>query len=106
MKSGTLVLLSSFCQTVSDVVVLQMLKAKGMKINPREIAEKIIQNLPDNELVQKTEIAGPGTDTKHRRFISTTFLLDAASEGDFLAVFSSLLPVLFCYCTHILEFQK
>lgn len=37
-----------------------MLKAKGMKINPREIAEKIIQNLPDNELIEKTEIAGPG----------------------------------------------
>lgn len=38
-----------------------MLKAKGVKVNPREIAEKIIQNLPDNELVEKTEIAGPGT---------------------------------------------
>lgn len=37
-----------------------MLKAKGMKVNPREIAEKIIGNLPDNELIQKTEIAGPG----------------------------------------------
>lgn len=37
-----------------------MLKAKGMKVNPREIAEKIIRNLPDNELIQKTEIAGPG----------------------------------------------
>lgn len=37
-----------------------MLKAKGKKVNPKEIAEKIVQNLPDNELVQKTEIAGPG----------------------------------------------
>lgn len=46
--------------------MLQMLKAKGMKINPRDMAEKIIQNLPDNELILKTEIAGPGTDTKHR----------------------------------------
>lgn len=45
-----------------------MLKAKGMKINPREIAEKIIQNLPDNELVQKTEIAGPGTKTHTETF--------------------------------------
>ena len=45
-----------------------MLKAKGMKINPREIAEKIIQNLPDNELVQKTEIAGPGTKTHAETF--------------------------------------
>lgn len=38
-----------------------MLKAKGMKVNPREIAEKILRNLPENELIQKTEIAGPGT---------------------------------------------
>lgn len=53
---------------VCDFVVLQMLKAKGMKINPREIAEKIIQNLPDNELVQKTEIAGPGTKTHTETF--------------------------------------
>jgi len=32
-----------------------MMKSKGLKVNPREIAEKIVQNLPDNEL-----IAGPG----------------------------------------------
>lgn len=38
-----------------------MLKAKGVKVNPREIADKIIRNLPDNELVEKTEMAGPGT---------------------------------------------
>lgn len=41
-------------------VFLQMLKTKGMKVNPREIADKIIRNLPDNELVEKTEMAGPG----------------------------------------------
>jgi len=43
-----------------------MLKAQGVKTNPREIAEKIIQNLPDNDLIQKTEIAGPGTETPGR----------------------------------------
>ena len=37
-----------------------MLKAKGVKVNPREIAEKIVQNIPDNELIQSTDIAGPG----------------------------------------------
>lgn len=31
-----------------------------MKANPREIAEKIVRNIPDNDLIQKTEIAGPG----------------------------------------------
>lgn len=32
-------------------------------MNPREIAEKIIQSLPENELIHKTEIAGPGEET-------------------------------------------
>lgn len=27
---------------------------------PREIAEKIVQNLPSHEVIEKTEIAGPG----------------------------------------------
>ena len=40
--------------------VFQMMKSKGLKVNPREIAEKIVQNIPDNELIEKTEIAGPG----------------------------------------------
>ncbi|XP_047463287.1 arginine--tRNA ligase, cytoplasmic [Mugil cephalus] len=47
-------------QCNSAMAMSQMLKAKGLKVNPREIAEKIIQNLPDNDLVLKTEIAGPG----------------------------------------------
>lgn len=37
-----------------------MMKGKGLKVNPREIAEKISQNIPDNELIERTEIAGPG----------------------------------------------
>ncbi|KAM3869538.1 arginine--tRNA ligase, cytoplasmic [Diretmus argenteus] len=47
-------------QCNSAMAMAQMLKAKGVKVNPREIAEKIMQNIPDNELIQKTEIAGPG----------------------------------------------
>ncbi|XP_029304171.1 arginine--tRNA ligase, cytoplasmic [Cottoperca gobio] len=47
-------------QCNSAMAMAQMLKSKGVKINPREIAEKIIQNLPDNKLIQKAEIAGPG----------------------------------------------
>ncbi|XP_072230632.1 arginine--tRNA ligase, cytoplasmic isoform X2 [Leuresthes tenuis] len=59
-------------QCNSAMAMAQMLKAKGMKVNPREIAEKIIQNLPDNELVLKTEIAGPGFINIHlkRPFVS------------------------------------
>lgn len=38
----------------------QMMKSKGQKVSPREIAEKIVQNIPDNELIERTQIAGPG----------------------------------------------
>ncbi|KAM3600813.1 uncharacterized protein V6R79_002869 [Siganus canaliculatus] len=59
-------------QCNSAMGMAQMLKATGMKINPREIAEKIIQNLPQNELIEKTEIAGPGFINVHlkKNFVS------------------------------------
>ncbi|KAG7517067.1 arginine-tRNA ligase, cytoplasmic [Solea senegalensis] len=59
-------------QCNSAMSMAQMLKAKGIKVNPREIAEKIVLNLPDNELIQKTEIAGPGFINIHlkRTFVS------------------------------------
>ncbi|KAM4620810.1 arginine--tRNA ligase, cytoplasmic [Polymixia lowei] len=59
-------------QCNSAMAMAQMLKAKGVKVNPREIAEKIVQNIPDNELIQKTEIAGPGFINVHlkRTFVS------------------------------------
>uniref|UniRef100_A0A8C7N276 Arginine--tRNA ligase, cytoplasmic n=1 Tax=Oncorhynchus kisutch TaxID=8019 RepID=A0A8C7N276_ONCKI len=47
-------------QCNSAMAMAQMMKSKGLKVNPREIAEKIQQNIPDNELIEKTEIAGPG----------------------------------------------
>jgi len=33
---------------------------KEVSKNPREIAQEIIENLPENELIEKVEIAGPG----------------------------------------------
>uniref|UniRef100_A0A1A7Z4U5 Arginine--tRNA ligase, cytoplasmic n=1 Tax=Iconisemion striatum TaxID=60296 RepID=A0A1A7Z4U5_9TELE len=59
-------------QCNSAMAMAQMLKAKGAKVSPREIAEKIIQNLPDNEFIQKTEIAGPGFINVHlkKTFVS------------------------------------
>jgi arginyl-tRNA synthetase len=39
---------------------LALLLAKPAKLNPRQLAEKIVFALPDDPLVQKTEIAGPG----------------------------------------------
>lgn len=37
-----------------------MLKAKEQRVNPREIAENITKHLPDNDCIEKVEIAGPG----------------------------------------------
>ena len=42
-------------------MLLQLLKAKGNKANPRDIAQKIVESLPENKLIEKTEIAGAGT---------------------------------------------
>ncbi len=44
--------------------------AKGARCNPRELAAKIIQAMPECELLEKTEIAGPG-------FINFTFRKEA-----------------------------
>ncbi|XP_067852206.1 arginine--tRNA ligase, cytoplasmic isoform X2 [Heptranchias perlo] len=47
-------------QCNSAMAISQLLKAKGEKINPREIAQKIINNIPKNNIIEKVEIAGPG----------------------------------------------
>lgn len=39
---------------------LAMMLAKSAKTNPRQLAEKIIENIPQNTLVSNIEIAGPG----------------------------------------------
>ncbi|KAL7853558.1 hypothetical protein AOLI_G00204020 [Acnodon oligacanthus] len=59
-------------QCNSAMAMAQMMKAKGLKVNPREIAEKIVQNIPDNELIERTEIAGPGFINVHlkKTFVS------------------------------------
>uniref|UniRef100_A0A8C1QU61 Arginine--tRNA ligase, cytoplasmic n=1 Tax=Cyprinus carpio TaxID=7962 RepID=A0A8C1QU61_CYPCA len=59
-------------QCNSAMAMAQVMKAKGRKISPREIAEKIVQNIPNNELIERTEIAGPGFINVHlkRMFVS------------------------------------
>uniref|UniRef100_UPI00398EE9EA arginine--tRNA ligase, cytoplasmic isoform X1 n=1 Tax=Pristiophorus japonicus TaxID=55135 RepID=UPI00398EE9EA len=47
-------------QCNSAMAISQLLKAKGEKINPKEIAQKIINNIPKNDIIEKVEIAGPG----------------------------------------------
>ncbi|XP_025891478.1 arginine--tRNA ligase, cytoplasmic [Nothoprocta perdicaria] len=44
-----------------------LLKRMEQKISPREIAEKIVQNIPSNECIEKVEIAGPGFINVHLR---------------------------------------
>ena len=39
---------------------IAMVLAKSAKCNPRELANDIIQYLPDSSLLEKTELAGPG----------------------------------------------
>ncbi|MGD8642511.1 MAG: arginine--tRNA ligase [Gammaproteobacteria bacterium] len=50
---------------------IAMMLAKVAKRNPRELAEKITAALPDDESIEKTEIAGPG-------FINFFLTADAA----------------------------
>ncbi|XP_051537235.1 arginine--tRNA ligase, cytoplasmic [Myxocyprinus asiaticus] len=59
-------------QCNSAMAMSQMMKTKGQKVSPREIAEKIVQNIPDNELIERTDIAGPGFINVHlkRMFVS------------------------------------
>ncbi|RXM91517.1 Arginine--tRNA ligase, cytoplasmic [Acipenser ruthenus] len=47
-------------QCNSAMAMAQMMKSKGQKVSPREIAENIVKNIPDNEIIEKVEIAGPG----------------------------------------------
>ncbi|XP_068133516.1 arginine--tRNA ligase, cytoplasmic [Hyperolius riggenbachi] len=54
-------------QCNSAMAMTQMLKAKEQKVSPREIADKIVKNLPSNKLIEKTDIAGPGFINIHLR---------------------------------------
>lgn len=42
------------------VVFQILLKTREQKVSPREIAERIVKNIPANECIEKVEIAGPG----------------------------------------------
>ncbi|CAL8268578.1 unnamed protein product [Merluccius merluccius] len=59
-------------QCNSAMALAQTLKASGLKVSPREIAQQILENLPENELIEKTEIAGPGFINIHlkKNFVS------------------------------------
>ncbi|RXN11590.1 arginine--tRNA cytoplasmic [Labeo rohita] len=62
-------------QCNSAMAMAQMMKTKSQKVSPREIAEKIVQNIPNNELIERTEIAGPGFINIHLKRIFVSKLL-------------------------------
>lgn len=45
---------------VSTMDVAKLLKETGVNEKPRDIAQKIIDNLPTNDIISSTNIAGPG----------------------------------------------
>ncbi|KAK3728943.1 hypothetical protein QZH41_016807 [Actinostola sp. cb2023] len=47
-------------QCNSAMAINQILKSQGQNVNPRSIAEAIVANIPDNDVISKTDIAGPG----------------------------------------------
>ncbi|XP_078267442.1 arginine--tRNA ligase, cytoplasmic [Rhinoraja longicauda] len=47
-------------QCNSAMAISQLLKAEGEKSNPREIAQKIVNNIPNNDIIENVDIAGPG----------------------------------------------
>lgn len=54
-------------QCNSAMSLTQILKARNQKVNPRETALNIVENLPANDLIEKTDIAGPGFINIHLR---------------------------------------
>lgn len=56
---------------------LAMMLAKPTKLNPRQLAEKLVAALPKDSAVTKVEIAGPG-------FIN--FFMDSSSQSDIVKV--------------------
>ncbi len=49
-----------YSTNVAMVVAAAIRKATGDKSNPRDIAQAIVNHLPANDLISKTELAGPG----------------------------------------------
>lgn len=47
-------------QCNSAMPISNIYKQAGKKIPPRDIASKIVENLPSHDLIEKTEIAGAG----------------------------------------------
>ena len=42
------------------MAIAGLLKAKGEKVAPRDVANKIVEQIPSSDLMEKLEVAGPG----------------------------------------------
>lgn len=62
---------------------LAMMLAKPAKMNPRQLAEKLVAAMPEDSAVTKVEIAGPG-------FIN--FFMDSSSQSDIVKQIHELGP--------------
>ena len=47
-------------QCNSAMSISQALKTKGQKANPNEVAQKLVAQVPANDLIEKMEVSGPG----------------------------------------------
>ncbi|XP_033111883.1 arginine--tRNA ligase, cytoplasmic-like [Anneissia japonica] len=47
-------------QCNSSMAMSGMLKSIGVKSSPRDIAQEIVKGIPPNDIIEKTEVAGPG----------------------------------------------
>lgn len=69
-------------QCNSAMNIAQLLKGQDQKVPPREIAQAILSKLTDSDIIEKTEIAGPGFINVHvkKDFISHQ-LSDVLNKG-------------------------
>ena len=57
--------------------IASIFKEKGEKVAPREIAQKIVANIPENDLIESHNIGGPGFISV---FVSKSFLINQIGE--------------------------
>lgn len=69
-------------QCNSAMPISQLLKVKGGKANPREIAEQIVKSVPSSLLIEKVDIAGAGFINIHlNRIYARAILSQMLKEG-------------------------
>jgi len=69
-------------QCNSAMALTKLLGESGIKSNPREAAQRIVDNIPQNDLIDKVDIAGPGFINIHmKKAFICNILNDILSVG-------------------------